>query len=122
MAHTLEIHTNAPVNNPIYFLDRDGEPVGLDADGTYRASIAHRQGGNPVFTFVTGGGSGYGSLTVISDVVDDLLRDLLLFEADQSLIADIDPGIYVGDILRDDDPDWMISFVAAVSPGVTPAL
>lgn len=116
----MRIHRNAPVDQPVYFLDRRGEPLELDHAATYKASLKVKKNDDmPVLTFVTGGGSGVGNIEVITDTIEDVQRDLLVFTAEQPLAEALDPGLYFGDLLRTDDPSWEIEFVATVFEGVT---
>lgn len=117
----MRIHRNGPIDQPMYFLDRRGDPITLDPAATYKCSLKVRKtDAQPVLTFVSGGGSGLGDITLTTDVVEDVLRDLLVFTGEQPLAEALAPGIYFCDLLRTDDPSWEIEFIAQVFDGVTP--
>lgn len=122
MNNLMIIHRNGPVNQPAYMNDRDDEALEIDIDGIYRCSLRkNKNDAEPALTFVTGGGSGVGTLSVLTDDLDGEVRDYFLFEAEQALIADLPLGAYHADILRDDDPNWEFDFVAVIEQGVTAA-
>lgn len=112
------IHTNAPVNQPFYFDDRDGNPVPLDADATYRCSLKDNPDDDAaVLTFETGGATN--AIEVITDTIDDVSRDLIVLLAPQSSVADLDPGSYFADLIRTDDPSFQFDFEVTVKKGIT---
>lgn len=114
------IHTNGPVNTLVYMLDRDHNPIEIDIGSTFKCQVQKKTDDDmPVLTFVSGGGSGVGSISIITDVVDGLTVDMLEFTAEQALVEGIEPGAYHADVLQTDDPDWKFDFEVLVDDGVT---
>lgn len=117
----MRIHRNAPIDQPMYFLDRRGDAITLDPAAAYKCSLKVRKTDDtPALTFVSGGGSGVGNIELTTDTIEDVLRDLLVFTAERALAEALLPGLYFCDLLRTDDPSWEIEFIAQVFEGVTP--
>lgn len=116
------IHKNAPVNQPLYMLDRDGNPIDIDPGATFIGDIKkYKEDADPLVRFATGGGAGIGEIAIVRDTLDDgrTAADFLVFTADKALVGMIEPGAYVADVLRVDDPDWTLAFPVIVDEGVT---
>jgi hypothetical protein len=115
----IPIYTNAPVNACIYFEDANGNPVALDATGTYKMQVRKSRGAPVVLTFTTN--SSTANVEVLSeDLGDGITRDIFAFSTpDNSLVAALEPGMYVADLLRSDDPNWECAADVKVTKGVT---
>lgn len=115
----LNIYTNAPVNGCFYLEDQDGNPVPLDSAGLYKMQVRKSPGSDVVLTFETNGL--LASVEVVTeDLGDGVTRDIFAFSTvDNSLVADLEPGMYVGDLLRMDDPNWECAADVKVTKGVT---
>lgn len=117
------IHTNAPVNQPFYALDRDLDPLPIDHSGVYKLSLKKsREDAAPVLTFITGGANGQGTIEVLNGDIDEdgVARDYFLFTlTDVALVAALTPGAYFADLLRTDDPNWEYGMQVDVETGIT---
>jgi hypothetical protein len=120
------IHTNAAVDQPIYWEDRDGNRIALDADATYRFAVKkHREDPDAeiILTFETFGSEfvGTGSITVVNGLIDGKVSDYFRLRAAQALVADLAPGTYFADMITT-APTLQNLFDAAlvISRGVSP--
>jgi hypothetical protein len=113
------IHTNAPVNQTFYIVDRDDVPETIP-NGSYKASMKESPDDvAAILTFVTGGGVGLGTITWTSIIVDGAPVDALVLTGAQSLVVNLKPGAYYFDVLRTDDPDWFFDDIVEVIKGIT---
>jgi hypothetical protein len=115
------IHTNAPINQTYYVVDRDNVPQPIDI-GVYKAAIKNDpQDTSALLTFITGGGAGLGTITRTTITVDGASVDALVLAASQSLVAaNLLPGAYYLDIIRTDSPDWFGDDTVEVVKGIAP--
>lgn len=114
------IYTNAPVDTGAYALDRNGDPIEIESNGTYKCFVRKTPDGDPVLIFQTGGGSGVGTLTVLpGQAIEDITVDLFWFQAEQAMVADLELGNYLADVLRTDNPSWVSGFEVTVRAGIT---
>lgn len=111
------IHTNAPVNQTLDMTDDQNEFVELDAFGSYRSHFKRsRDDTVAVLEFETGHEA---NIEVID--VDD--HQGFAFTAPQHLVQNLEPGLYVADIIRTDasNEGWEVEFPVSVIKGITPA-
>lgn len=116
---SIVVHTNAPVSETLYIVDSDGAAVAI-ADGDYKTQWRRRgYYAAAAIEFVTGGGTGLGTITKGTSTIEGVAYDVLLLAAAQSLVATLAPGAYEADVLRTDTAEWIMDYSVEVVQGVT---
>jgi hypothetical protein len=123
MERFFEIRTNAPVNQTFAVIDGAGGYEVLDPDDTFRMDIRKDKGDPdpPIFRFETGDAAQ--SISVFLDADDGIWKFHVETAEDDvvlnAMIAALEPGTYVADILRTNSPGFEGEFKPVVIKGVT---
>lgn len=113
------VHTNGPISESFYIVDNDGGAVPIPS-GSYKSQWRKRGYYDTVaLEFITGGGTGKGTITRGATMIDSVTYDVLLIEADQALVDALEPGVYEADILRTDVAEWIMDYTVDLVQGVT---
>lgn len=123
MDHFFEIRTNAPVDQVFAVKTGEGTYETLDPADTYRCDIRKNKGDPdpPILRFETG--SVTAPITVFQDPDDGVwcfrFRTAADNDAMNELLAGLEPGMYVADMLKTNAPDFEGEFTPIVKKGVT---